>query len=134
MTQAALQPNDLLDDPFFGQLKAHVIEATGLHYYVTQDMELTRHLCERLIASKSSTCGAYWALLHDGKEGEAELDLLIAQLTIGETFFFRHEEQFQAIRDRVLPEVIERNRSTRRLRIWSTGVRPERSPIRWRFY
>ncbi|HEX3997933.1 MAG TPA: protein-glutamate O-methyltransferase CheR [Pirellulales bacterium] len=121
MTDAALNPQDIFNDPLFERLKAHVIDATGLSYFGSQDMELARHLSERLTVLHLSTCGAYWVLLHDGKNGEAELDLLIAQLTIGETFFFRHEEQFHAIRDRVLPDLIERNRSTRRLRIWSAG-------------
>lgn len=121
MTQAVLHPEEMLDDPFFERLKAHVIEVTGLAYYATQDAELARHLSERLADLNLSTCGDYWILLHDGKAGETELDRLIAQLTIGETFFFRHEEQFHAIRDRALPELIERNQPHRRLRIWSAG-------------
>lgn len=121
MMQSLQSPADMLEDPFFERLKSHVIEATGLSYYATQDTELARHLSERLAALRLSNCGAYWILLRDGRAGATELDLLIAQLTIGETFFFRHVEQFNAIRDRVLPEVIERNQKSRALRIWSAG-------------
>ena len=49
MTQTLLCPESLLDDPFFGRLKAYVIEATGLSYYATQDVELARHLLARLV-------------------------------------------------------------------------------------
>jgi chemotaxis protein methyltransferase CheR len=59
--------------------------------------------------------------LLDGRTGETELDALAATLTIGETFFFRHQELFDALRERVLPELIERNRPHQRLRIWSAG-------------
>jgi chemotaxis protein methyltransferase CheR len=49
------------------------------------------------------------------------MDLLVAQLTIGETYFFRDEGQFAAIRDVVLPDILERNRHSKQLRIWSAG-------------
>ena len=60
-------------------------------------------------------------MLRDGPKGETELDALIEDLTIGETFFFRHVEVFDALRDRVFPDVIARNRESRRLRVWSAG-------------
>jgi chemotaxis protein methyltransferase CheR len=121
MTVATLSPAELLDDPFFDRLKSHVIDVTGLACYATQTVELARHLLQRLTARELTDCCDYWNLIHDGNAGEAEFDLLIANLTIGETFFFRHEEQFNSLRDWVLPEIIERNRSIRRLRIWSAG-------------
>jgi chemotaxis protein methyltransferase CheR len=66
-------------------------------------------------------CGAYLALLLDAARGEAELDALIETLTIGETFFFRHKEMFDALRDVVVPDLLVRNRSRRTLRVWSAG-------------
>ena len=38
-----------------------------------------------------------------------ELDAIIVDLTIGETFFFRHRELFDALRTTVLPALIARN-------------------------
>ncbi|MCU1234661.1 MAG: Chemotaxis protein methyltransferase [Candidatus Solibacter sp.] len=49
------------------------------------------------------------------------MDAIIADLTIGETYFFRDREQFDAIRDVVIPEILERKQSSKRLRIWSAG-------------
>jgi chemotaxis protein methyltransferase CheR len=66
-------------------------------------------------------CGAYAALLKNRDAGESERHFLIGQLTIGETYSFRHTEQFDAIRDVVLPDVIARNKNRRTLRIWSAG-------------
>ena len=48
MTVAMLSPAELLDDPFFDRLKAHVIDATGLVCYATQTLELARQLSQRL--------------------------------------------------------------------------------------
>jgi chemotaxis protein methyltransferase CheR len=53
--------------------------------------------------------------------GAAEWQELEAEVTIGETFFFRHTEQFVALETVILPAIIARNTSSRRLRIWSAG-------------
>src|SRR5260370_14405526 len=49
------------------------------------------------------------------------MDKLIAEITIGETYFFRHQEHFDALRNQVLPDLISRNRAKRSLRIWCAG-------------
>src|SRR5580658_8456956 len=43
------------------------------------------------------------------------------QLTIGETYFFRDEDQFAAIRDVIFPDILQRKRFSRQLRIWCAG-------------
>jgi len=110
-----------LSDPQFPQLKAYVIEHTGLAYYEDKDEELATRIRRRLSASRLPDCGAYLRRLQDGDAGERELDALVKDLTIGETFFFRHQEQFDALREVVLPDVLERNETRRQLRIWSAG-------------
>lgn len=121
MTVSSAVPEHLIADRFFEPLKRFVIDATGLFYYAAQDLELARCFAARFDELRLTNCGAYWSLLHDTESGEVELDRLIAQLTIGETFFFRHLEQFQAICEVAIPEIIARNRSMRRMRIWSAG-------------
>jgi chemotaxis protein methyltransferase CheR len=108
-------------DPAYGQLKEYLIESTGLAYYSDKDSDLAERIGRRLIKLGLSGCESYLRLLKDEKHGSVELDELIAELTIGETYFFRYREQFDALRDTVLPEVIDRNRAIRRLRIWSAG-------------
>jgi chemotaxis protein methyltransferase CheR len=112
---------ELLTDPAFGLLKEHLIVQTGLAYYADKDRDLAGHLAGRLAQLGLPDCATYLGLLCDGARGEAELDTLIQALTIGETFFFRHRELFDALRDVVLPDVLARNRETQKLRIWSAG-------------
>jgi len=51
-----------------------------------------------------------------------EIDILTRNLTIGETFFFRDNCVFQAIKDIILPELIyERNNTGKRISLWSAG-------------
>jgi chemotaxis protein methyltransferase CheR len=111
----------LVRDPAYPPLKAFLIETTGLAYYADKDAELADRIGRRLSRTGLQGCAAYLGLLRDGPAGEAELDALVAELTVGETYFFRHRELFDALRDVVLPDLIERSRHTRRLRIWSAG-------------
>ncbi len=55
-------------------------------------------------------------------------DALLAQLTIGETYFFRNAPQFSALRQTILPELIARRSPMRSLRIWSAGCATGEEP------
>ncbi|HEU4326017.1 MAG TPA: CheR family methyltransferase [Roseiflexaceae bacterium] len=55
-------------------------------------------------------------------------DALLAQLTIGETYFFRNAPQINALRQTILPELIARRSSMRSLRIWSAGCATGEEP------
>ncbi len=108
-------------DPVFAALKALVIETTGMAFYADKDEELARILWTRMEETGIARCAGYLGLLRDPVAGIAEMEALVAELTIGETYFFRHKEQFDALRSTVLDDVIERNQTIRRLRIWSAG-------------
>jgi chemotaxis protein methyltransferase CheR len=62
----------------------------------------------------------YLARLRD-PAAAGELAALAAELTVGETYFFRHPEQFQALRLRALPALADARRAQRRLRALSAG-------------
>ena len=111
----------LAQDPSFDRLKNQLIVATGLAFYADRDDLLAELIGARLRDLGLRDCLAYLKLLGPCEEGNAEMELLIAQLTIGETYFFRDEEQFAALRDIVIPDILERNRDTKQLRIWSAG-------------
>ena len=108
------------DDPVFPALKARVIARTGHNYYEDKDDLLYDRLRKRMRVRGLSDCAAYLTLL-EGAAGREEWAALEAEITIGETFFFRYAEQFTALRGTILPELIEARRETRRLRIWSAG-------------
>jgi chemotaxis protein methyltransferase CheR len=111
----------LTADPLFPSLKAHLVESTGLTYYADKDVDLALRVRRRLSIVGAPDCASYLDILHDPVRGAAELDSLIEEVTIGETYFFRHREHFDALRDLVFPDLIARNRANRRLRIWCAG-------------
>jgi chemotaxis protein methyltransferase CheR len=109
------------DDCSYQSLKRMVIERTGLSYYENRDADLLRKLQARMVERCIPDLTSYLDVLLNERAAEQEFDELIVELTIGETYFFRHQELFDAVREIVLPNVIERNRLSRRIRVWSAG-------------
>jgi chemotaxis protein methyltransferase CheR len=105
----------------FAAIKQAIIDRTGHHYYADKDNLLRDRLDRRLNATGCGGLPEYLSLLNHPKVGAAEWRELEAEITIGETFFFRHAEQFVALEAVILPAIIAQNAATRRLRIWSGG-------------
>ncbi len=61
-------------------------------------------------------------------DSAVDLEAFIAELTIGETYFFRHRAQFDALERTILPDLIARRSQERRLRIWSAGCATGEEP------
>jgi chemotaxis protein methyltransferase CheR len=114
-------PDQLVADPVYAQLKGYVIESTGLAYYSDKDADFARRLRRRLANFGAPDCAAYLDVLRDPARGPLELEALIAEITIGETHFFRHQDHFDALVAEVFPEIIARRSSVRRLSIWCAG-------------
>jgi chemotaxis protein methyltransferase CheR len=113
--------NDAVRDPAYGPLKDQLIASTGLAFYADRDNLLTELIGGRLSDLGLRDCSSYAQLLADGETGRGEMEVLIARLTIGETYVFRDQEQFAAIRDTVLPDILKRKQAFRQIRIWSAG-------------
>lgn len=55
------------------------------------------------------------------QSGAVDLDDLVSELTVGETYFFRHQEMFDVVRDKVLRQLVRAQHLGHRLRVWSAG-------------
>ncbi len=73
-------------------------------------------LCLRRAGSHRESVAQYLARVDAGDP--SELRALATELTVGETYFFRHAEQFHAFADVALPE---RTRARARVRVLSAG-------------
>jgi chemotaxis protein methyltransferase CheR len=113
--------NRVSQDPAYRRLKDHLIASTGLAFYAGRDEPLTDVIAGRLAYLGLPDCSSYADKLAEGEKGNAEMEVLIGQLTIGETYFFRDEELFAALRNIIFPDILERKQVSRQLRIWSAG-------------
>lgn len=67
-------------------------------------------------------------LLAIRKERGIFLEQLACELTVGESFFFRNEHHFRALREHVLPAVVADNADKREVRAWSAGCATGEEP------
>jgi chemotaxis protein methyltransferase CheR len=68
------------------------------------------------------------AYLERLRRGDALLDDLITEVTVGETYFFRDPAQFEAIRSEILPDFARRRPADRPFRAWSAGCASGEEP------
>ncbi len=107
-----------------------IARRTGLAFQENKREDLLAVLQDRLsVLGRFTSLGAYLAFLESEEEGDRELRGLVSRLTVGETYFFRNRGQFDALRDRILPEIIKRRRGRNQsLRIWSAGCSTGEEP------
>lgn len=111
------------DTDAFAQISGALIARTGHHYYEDKERLLRERLRQRVQALKLPSLTAYAQLLNGERAQDAEVEWrqLEDLITIGETYFFRYADHFEALKNTVLPELIARNAPTKHLRIWSIG-------------
>jgi len=118
----------LLADPHFPELKRYVLRHTGLSYYSDKNEDLAERLARRMGALHAPDCERYLRMLESGVAGAQEMDRLVGELTIGETYFFRQVEHFDVLRSTIIPELLEQNGESRRICIWSAGCATGEEP------
>ncbi len=111
----------ILTDPDYPALKGFILDYTGLFYFHDKDEDLATRFARRFAARGVATCSAYLKMLRNGGADGEELARIVGELTIGETYFFRQREHFDALRDTVFPELLDGNRISRRIEVWCAG-------------
>src|SRR6202012_5181987 len=86
-----------------------------------KDEDLAARVSRRFAAVNAPDCRCCLRILAREVPRQTEMHQLVGELTIGETYFFRQREHFDLMRERILPDLLDRNQSTKRLRIWSAG-------------
>lgn len=106
---------------------ALLAERLGLHPEGLPQGQLTAVLAARLAACGCADLHAYQALLQDPQRANAELAALAAEFAVGETYFFRGLEHWQALFQQVLPTLLAQT-AGRRLRLLSAGCASGEEP------
>lgn len=111
-----------LSEHSFHQLRDIVRERTGIEFTPEK-----RYLLESRVRPRLAACGvqgfeAYVRYLRQNDDTQ-EITRLINAVTINETSFFRHPAQFDALDERILPEVIRKRSETgaAKVNLWSAA-------------
>jgi len=119
-----------MDTVLLPQIKSWISKKTGLRIVDNNEASFLRLIQARIKHFKLESMADYYQLLHQFSPVQlaSEHEHLSRELTTGETYFFRDQGQFALLRQHILPELIERNRSKRQLRIWSAGCSSGEEP------
>jgi chemotaxis protein methyltransferase CheR len=101
---------------------------TGISMDASRRYFIDRRLEERMLANECKTFREYLSLVKF-QAGGAEMQALINEMTVNETYFFREDYQFTCLTRRMLDEIADNKDPRRdRIRIWSipcsTGEEP----------
>ena len=112
------------------QAQALVASRLGLHFSSTRMADMERGLAHALRDSAYASLEPYLAWLAEVPDEDPELRRLAAQLTIGETHFFRDGPAFEALERHVLASLIatRRGEGVPRLRLWSAACATGEEP------
>ena len=110
--------NAELNDELYTRFRDLLLARCGLYYPERKRGDLAHGLTMALETTSHRTLVELYA---DAVAGGPGWEAILAQLTIGETYFFRNGAQFDALREHILPELFERRGALRTLRLWSAG-------------
>jgi chemotaxis protein methyltransferase CheR len=108
------------------RFRAAIADAIGLQFDDTKLGFLREVLGRRLDKLGRSSDAYLWDLEHEVSRGE--FNALAPDLTVGETYFFRNNEQFRALAEVALPERMRVQRNPKILRLLSAGCASGEEP------
>jgi len=127
------------------RFKTLISSRCGLYFrdYNLKDLEAV--LGKRMAFHRFDAPLSYYQYLTGGDKCEEEFRELLNLLTVNHTYFFRNEPQFKAFKEKILPEIIQRETKDRpksagaslqtpsglrkpKLRIWSAGCSSGEEP------
>ena len=126
MTTAAAKPTietEDLRDPAYLKIRDAIYQISGIYQPEEKLYLLASRCARRMSALNAKTPSEYLEYLTIRGNREAELRLLLNEITIGETYMFRSPAQLEALRNVILPEILKAKSGMgfKRLRIWSAG-------------
>jgi two-component system CheB/CheR fusion protein len=112
-------------DPEFEALLRYIQESRGLDFRGYKRTSLRRRITLRMEAVGVEDFSAYQAHLevHPG-----EFEDLLNTVLINVTSFFRDDEAWTVLRDRVIPQILANAKDERHIRVWSVGCASGEEP------
>jgi chemotaxis protein methyltransferase CheR len=131
MTTAAVQPGfaPVPPDPDLVRIRDLVYQVAGI-FHPDNKLRLLFERCGRRMKElKTQSLREYFECLTIKPTRQTELVALLNEITIGETCFFRSPPQLDALRQIIIPKLLEiKDKLPHRLRIWSAGCSTGEEP------
>ncbi|MDZ7372338.1 MAG: protein-glutamate O-methyltransferase CheR [candidate division KSB1 bacterium] len=112
------------------ELRDLIYNTCGMYFSEQRRFFLESRCRRRMNALGMHSYQDYLQLVRDPRQRRGELQLLLDEITVNETSFFRNQAQFEALKHIFLPEIARRKGRIgfRRLKIWSAGCSSGEEP------
>src|SRR5208283_4281187 len=117
-------------DPAYLKIRDLIYRISGI-YHSEEKLYLLISRCERRMnVLRAASPSEYLEHLTTRGNRTAELRLLLNEITIGETYMFRHPAQLDALRNVILPQILHTKGvlGLKRLRFWCAGCSTGEEP------
>lgn len=112
----------------FETLRKVVYERAGIYFQDAKKYVLESRLSRRLEELEFDNFDQYLVFLTTGPYQLDEFQEMFNRITINETSFFRNERQLDVFEQRFLPELLEKRKATKTLRLWSAACSSGEEP------
>lgn len=119
-----------LKDPAYLKIRDIIYQSSGIYQSEEKLYLLAGRCARRITALKMKSPAEYLQFLMKQTSRDAEMRLLLNEITIGETYMFRSPPQLEALRNVILPQLISSKTALgfKRLRVWSAGCSTGEEP------
>lgn len=117
-----------LGEDVFRLIRDLVKDHCGLYFDDASRYLIERRLSRRVRNHHLDTFRDYYRFMLYNRNSEEELTAIIDILTVNETYFFREQNQLKAFSEEILKELKEKNKSRKKLKIWSAGCSTGEEP------
>jgi chemotaxis protein methyltransferase CheR len=114
-----------LSEETFNRFKDFIHRETGIFMRESKKILVSNRLRKRLVALGMRCYDEYYRFLTKTEEGMRELPYFIDAVSTNETYFYRGDNQFEALKKTILPELF---RKRNRIRVWSAGCSTGEEP------
>lgn len=113
-----------LDAAMFKNFSDFIYKISGIRFAENKSYFLSSKIKNRMDALGMSSLQEYFTFLQSPMSHTSEHPLLVDEITINETFFFRNQPQLEAFERDVLKPMLEKRRSQgiNRIRMWSCAA------------
>lgn len=110
----------------FQKIKQLAYQLTGIHLSDLKENMIYGRLARRLRALNLDTFNQYCELI-DASDSEEHSEFINA-ITTNLTAFFRESHHFDHLKKHLIPDLLEKNKATKKLRVWSAGCSTGEEP------
>lgn len=106
------------DEETFTKIYGILKKISGIDFTYYKRTTVMRRIERRMVVTHSSNLIQYAKLLGDSSE---EAEILVKEILIGVTNFFRDPVFFEKLKNQVITEIVKRTEAKEPIRVWSAG-------------